>query len=293
MVDEKVKECPFGCGGAGVIMVDDLNVRECKCSYARRLKVHLGPEIAGAPNVEGESPLFWPPDETDLTAKNVVIRGYWTDVLPHLRWALGAKGPLFPFKILTDEKLRTVYVGAEAYTSRARAKREDVETFNSLNDIVGPQWDLVLIRLGFLGYKNQAMPGILKETLMLREVSLKPTWIVESPQAPYAPGHFAFSEETFDYIHRRFEQVEISEYDAGRQESVSPQGYNKKKPKPVMARPTPPPGMEVEETEVPEVQSAAEPSVEPPESSFMSLSMPGEGRQKKFKKGRKGSSWGD
>ncbi len=293
MADEKEKPCPFGCNGTGVVLIDDLNVRECLCAYARRLKVHLGPEIANAPNLEGESPLFWPPDEVDLTEKNIVIQGYWTDILPHLRWAIGCKGPLFRFKIITDEKMKTVFVGAESYQHRARSERDNIETNNSLNDIVGPEWDLLIIRLGFLGYKNQAMPGALKEALMLREVALKPTWIIEAPQAPYAPGHNAFSEETFDYIQRRFEMIPISEYDANRKEAVAPQNYKKKGPRPIVARETPA-GMDVEETEsaAAEVETSTDTEVEPPPSQFgMDLDMPGAGKSKKTpwnKKGRKG-----
>lgn len=292
MTDEK-KPCPYGCDGSGYVVIDDLHTRECMCSYAKRLYAHLGPEIGGAPRLEGSSPLFWPQDEVDLTTKNVVIKGYWTDVLPHMRWVLGSKGTMFHYKILTDEKLRTVYVGAEAYTSRARSKRDDLETYNTLADIVGAEWDLLVIRLGFLGYKNVAMPGVLQEALMLREVALKPTWLIESPQAPFAPGHFAFSEEGFEYIQRRFEVIEISEFDASRQEAVTPQNYSgnapaapaKAAPKRMKPRPAPSAGMEVEEEA---------PTVTEPDDGDMALDMPGANKPKSnfksnFKpKGRKG-----
>jgi hypothetical protein len=289
---EEEKKCPFGCDGSGRMVIDDLNVRECRCSFYRRLKAKLGPEIAGAPKVEGPCVLYWAEDETDLTKKNVVIRSYWTDLLPHLREALSWKGPLFNFKILTDEKLKTVYVGAEAYTSRARSKRDDLETHNSLNDIVGPEWDLLIIRLGHLGYKNVAMAGILKEALMLREVALKPTWLVESPQAPYAPGHFAYSEDTFEYIHRRFDTVEISEFDANRVESVAPQAYEKPRVRPIPAREHAP-SMEVEETESSDAPPAAEPDdasgIYIPESAFRTVD-----KKSKYKpsKGKRRGSYG-
>lgn len=284
--------CPYGCDGSGYEVIDDLNTRECLCAFAKRLYAHLGPEIAGAPKLEGPSPLFWPPEQQDLTTKNLVIKSYWTDLLPHLRWTLGGKGTTFFCKVLTDEKLRTVYVGAEAYTSRARSKRDDLETFNTLGDIVGAEWNLLIIRLGHLGYKNVAMPGILKEALMLREVALKPTWLVESPSAPYAPGHFAFSDDTFEYIQRRFDVIEISDFDPNRQEATAPQGYAAPTvvaPAKIKARPPTPPGMEVEES------SPAEEA--PVESDDMMLDMPGANKPKsKFKpKNRKGGgrNWGE
>lgn len=296
MADE-TKPCPYGCDGSGYVVIDDLHTRECMCSYVKRLYAHLGPEIGGAPRLTGSSPLLWPQDGVDLTTKNVVIKGYWTDILPHMRWVLGCKGTMFRFKVLTDEKLRTVYVGAEAYTSRARSKRDDVETFNTLADIVGAEWDLLIIRLGFLGYKNVAMPGVLQEALMLREVALKPTWLIESPSTPYAPGHFAFSDEAFDYIQRRFEVVEISEFDPTRQEATAPQGYQQTTAqtapavKRMKARPAAPPGMEVEE----EMPVVLEDEPAPEADGDMALDMPGAGNPKsKFKKGRKGGrSWGD
>lgn len=289
MADEEKKPCPFGCDGSGRRLVDDLTVSECDCSYLRRLRIHMGPEIAGAPRVEGVCPLYSRDDGVDLTKKNVVIQGYWTDVLPHLREVLYWKGTLFRYKVLTDERLRTVYVGAEAYTSRARSKRDDLDTFNTLNDIVGPELDLVVIRLGHLGHKNIAMPGVLKEALMLREVAQRPTWIIESPDAPYAPGHLAFSEEAFDYIQRRFEIVEISTYEPGRLESA-PQGYSIRQlpagqPRMLPPRPETVPGMEVEEDTATEI--AVEPSEVPPNSMF-NLDMPGSNKKKTKYKPNKG-----
>jgi hypothetical protein len=219
------------CGGTGTVDADDMGGTECRCLLAKRLIRHLGPEIAGVPfpRENWQSFLFTPKGE-DYTIRNVVFKAYWRDLLPHLKWALGCKGPMFRFKILTDEKLRTVYVGAESYTSRPRSKRDDMATNNSLNDILGEEIDLVIIRLGFLGYKNVAMPGILKESLMLREISRKPTWIVESPDAPLVPGHFAYSEDVFEYILQRFTSVKISEYDETRDEGISPQKYPQTSP---------------------------------------------------------------
>lgn len=217
------------CGGVGTLRVegDDLSSTQCVCYYARQLKVYWGPEIAAAKTLRGS--FFFVPKGDDFTTRNLFIKAYWRELLPHVKWALGCKGTMFRYRVLTDEKLRTIYVGAESYTSRPRSKRDDMVTINTLADVVGPEIDLVIIRLGFLGYKNIAMPGILKEALMLREVACKPTWVVESPNAPLVPGHFAYSEDVFDYVAASFTSIKLSDFDEERDDGVAPQDYSSKK----------------------------------------------------------------
>ena len=195
------------CGGSGWIIVDDATRRKCICAYAKELRQHLGEDIATAPTLK-HSPLYVP-DKSDLTLSNLFIRSYWQDLLPHLKWALTFKTPAFKFIQVTDEKLKTVYVGAESYVARAKGTRDDVSTFNSLADLVGRQFNLVIIRLGFLGYRNQAMPGILKEALLLRESLNLATWIVEEPNSIFGPGHRSFSDEVQKYIREHFEVLQI------------------------------------------------------------------------------------
>lgn len=192
---------------------DDSRVQQCLCSYAKTLKAYLGPEIASAPTIT-TSPLYQlggkgEPPKVDRTSENLFLKTYWSDLLPHLKWTLACKGPMFRYRVVTDEKLKTVYVGNEAYSQRAKDVRNEVTTFNSLGDLVGPEIDLIIIRLGFLGHKNVAMPGVLKESLMLREAAMKPTWVVEVPSSPFVPGHFSYSEDTWDYVSRLFEFLEI------------------------------------------------------------------------------------
>jgi len=201
------------CGGSGKIQIDDSTVTQCICAFARAMKEHLGSEIALAPVVKS-SPLFvagQPDPKVDRTKDNLFLKGYWADLLPHFKAALIGKGLFFQFKIVTDEKLKTVFVGDESYKVRARSKRDDIETNNSLADLVGPDNALVIIRLGFLGYKNVAMPGILREALLLREALSKATWIVEDPdQGYFGPGHLAYSDEAAEVIDRIFTVVDLT-----------------------------------------------------------------------------------
>ncbi len=210
------------CQGRGFLPVpdDDTIVMQCICAYARLLKAHLGPEIATTVTLS-VSPLFEPgepgePPVVDRTHENLFLKGAWQDILPHLKWALGCKGPMFPFRMVTDEKLKVVYVGAESYAAKAKGSRDTVITYNSLADLIGPDQDLVIIRLGFLGHKNIAMAGILKEALMIREFACKPTWLVDMPEVPFGMGHFAFSEENASYIASRYTIVNVAPVPGGR-----------------------------------------------------------------------------
>ncbi len=192
---------------------DEGRVTQCICSYAKTLKAYLGPEIASAPTMT-RSPLYelagkGLPPKVDRTGDNLFIKSYWSDLLPHLKWTLACKGPMFRYRIVTDEKLKTVYLGNESYKTRSRDTRDDVVTYNSIGDLVGPEIDLVILRLGFLGYKNVAMPGVLKEALMLREAADKPTWLVEVPSSPFGYGHFSYNEDVGGYIHRLFEVINL------------------------------------------------------------------------------------
>ncbi len=211
-MSEEKKPCPL-CNGVGRIEVDDLTVKQCICAFARAMKEHLGPEIALARSL-ASSPLFVagdPKPKIDRTGDDLFLKGYWVDLLSHFKSALAGKGLFFSFKIVTDERLRTVYLGGEKYSAHPKNKRDEMATNNSLSDLVGPDIDLVIIRLGFLGYKNVAMPGILKEALMLRAAATKPTWIVEDPsQGYFGPGHLAYSEDLAEDIDRRFKVIELT-----------------------------------------------------------------------------------
>ncbi len=202
------------CGGTGKIQVDDLTVTQCICAFARAMKEHLGSEIALAPNIR-DSLLFIaarPEPKVDRTKDNLFLKGYWVDLLPHIKAALVGRGLFFRFKVVTDEKLKTVWLGNESYTSRAKGKRDEIETNNSLTDLVGPDIDLVIVRLCTLGHPNRAMPGIIKETIMLRDTSTKATWLVEDPDKGYfGPGSFSYSEELAEYVDRHFEVVDITD----------------------------------------------------------------------------------
>lgn len=203
-----MSECSI-CNDTGVTYVSDIDVAPCRCLKARLIKQHLGPEIALAKTIL-TSPLLTVQDDQiqiDRTDENLFLHAPWHDLLPHLKWALYCKGLQYRFRIVTDEKIRTVFVGAESYMARPKSQRDDVATMNSLADLVGAEFNLLIIRLGFLGHKNVAAPGALKEALMIRESACVPTWLVDSPSNPFAPGCFTYSDDVAAYIRQHFAVV--------------------------------------------------------------------------------------
>jgi hypothetical protein len=223
------KVCPK-CNDVGSIQVNDTLWKQCTCSFLRNFALRVTPEVVGAPVIDF-TPLYVPGTATtptiDKTEKNVFLKGWWGDLLPHFKAAFLFKfyvQPHFRVRFLEDERLKNVWVGNESYKATPVSRREDVETNNSLRDIIGPEIDLVIIRVGTLGYKNKAMPGVLKESLMLRQASNIPTWIVEEPDRLYQEGNVSYSDETFDFISQRFEVVDLTK-DRGKPVVQQAAGY--------------------------------------------------------------------
>ena len=212
------KKCAI-CGGSGMIEVSQDTRKRCSCSFVKAFRERVGVEIASARAIPS-SPLFQPgepgsPPLVDLTTKNLFIKGWWADIVPHLKYVLIWKNYQYNLhyytQVITDERLKTIFLGNEAYTVKARGKRDDMETYNTMSDIIGQDRHLVIIQLGFLGHKNVAMPGILKEALMMRQAMGRPTWIVESPDSLFTYGHRAYSDEVAEYIRQRFEPLDLYE----------------------------------------------------------------------------------
>jgi len=221
------KVCPK-CNGVGSVKVSPDLWRRCQCSWARVFTSRVGAEIATSLSVR-ESPLYelGDPPGVDLTRSNLILKGWWSDIVPHLKFALYFKNVEYDLhyymRIVTDERLLQVWFGNEGYKSKDRKTREEVPTFNSLQDLVGSDQNLVIIRLGFLGYKNAAAPGIFKEALMIRQAAALPTWIVETPDSIFGVGHRAYSEDVADYIRPRFQAINLT---VDRDRPIVPRGVD-------------------------------------------------------------------
>ncbi len=206
------------CHGLGKTRTGPEDWAQCVCAFRKVFAHKVGVELAEAAQIRS-SPLFTPsktkgkPVEVDLTDTDLFIKGWWEDLLPHFRLALLCMhlryGNQYTHLIVTDERLKSVYLGAEAYTTQSRKKRDDMRTFNTLSDLVGETQNLVIVRLGFLGYPNKAMPGILRETLMIRQALKLPTWVVEEPNSIFGPGHFSYNEDLATYIESRYKVIDL------------------------------------------------------------------------------------
>jgi len=206
----------------GTIKDAEDRMRHCP-NMARKLKIANIRERLGilckATSIK-TSPLFTPSVKegaplVDLTTQNLFIRGVTKNGLhPHLKLALAGKmwtNPTYAYKIVEDHRLKDVYLGGESFRNRTPTQRERNETTNIISDIVGEAFDLVIIILGTLGYKNIAAPGILKEALMVRESLGKATWLFESKD-PAMPWKFSKDSDIELYV-ERFRPIQLESDD--------------------------------------------------------------------------------
>lgn len=208
-MEAEVKDSCPECKGMKWKIIED-KARPCLCLQREMLEGFLNTsnaDLAGARQIR-RGPLYAVDVQAgvtlDRTKDNLLIKAPWLALRPHLRLALGYRhylDPGFRFSLVTDERVLNVYVGNEQYRSRKLKVRDDVDSFNGLRDLVEDP-PLVIVRLGFIGHKNVAAAGALKQALMIREVARRPTWIVYDPRyetpvswgeevAAYAREHFA------------------------------------------------------------------------------------------------------
>jgi hypothetical protein len=172
----------------------------------------LTPQLYEAPKIT-ESPLYTPgqgrgdPAIINRTKENLFIRGVTlAGLLPHLRLVFACL-PI-KYKIVDDSRIRDVFVGSESYTSKTKALRELKESNNAIADLVGREFDLVVIYLGKLGHKNIAAAGVLREALMVREGLGKPTWLFEDSD-PTVRWEHSRDLDVEQYIEKRFTNVDL------------------------------------------------------------------------------------
>lgn len=196
--------------------MDDVTARECpnlrRVRLDQVLRQRLTPDLFTAPKIT-ESPLYTPGRSrgdsalVNRTKENLFIHGItWNELLPHLRLVFACL-PI-KYKIAADGQLRDVFVGNEAYKSKAKSRRDELETYNGLPDFIGKSYDLVVIRLGSLAYKNVAAPGVLREALMIREGEGKPTWLFEDSD-PTIRWEHSRDLDVEEYIKKRFIEVTL------------------------------------------------------------------------------------
>ncbi len=232
-----------GCNGLGYIRVDEYTVRPCRNIYIQQLRNHLGKEIVRVQHVES-SPLFelgakGEPPKVDLTGQNLVLEGCkWGGLLPHLKWALGCKGLSFRFKIVTDAEVLNVKLGLKSRHAKGLSSAESADVFNSLDELVPDDCELLILRVGCLGHKNRAAAGFLLELLYLRESQCQATWIVQVPNKLWTISN---SDELQQYLRERFKRLSVPPADPG-ESYIDPDDDNGMVEEDAPIRPTPNPG---------------------------------------------------
>jgi hypothetical protein len=188
--------------------------------YANR----VGIEIAMARPLES-SPLYSPATQThaavDLTQENLYLTGWKRDILAHVRFAMIGKylerDLHYYMRMVTDEQLKSCYLGEMSYKAKKKNGDRDLDTsvsYNTLADFIGPDLHLVIVELGTLGYPNKAMPGILKEAMLIRQAANKPTWIFDTPENPWKPGHLSYNEDVCEYV-SRYKSIDLTSLKPG------------------------------------------------------------------------------
>lgn len=202
---------PAWCRGIGYRFIEEGVGETCPNKIAAQFRRRLGAEFDNVPAISS-SPLY----ETnasrvptaDLTKDNLAIYSTWTGLLPHLKRCLVNKGLDFFFRIITDERIKNVFVGAESYKSRSESAQEDTIAYNALPDLVRDP-ALLIIKLGYLGYKNISAAGALKEALLIRESASKPTWVVIDNIDANHRWTFSHNAEVQYYIDTKFKQLTL------------------------------------------------------------------------------------
>lgn len=184
-----------------------MTMRMCRNLFAKMLKSHLGEEISAVQHVSS-SALYHRDGSVDRTNENLHLRCTWEELIAHLKLVLSSKGLNFRYRIVTDEQIKTSFVSADA-------KRDDTVML----DLVGEIFKLVIIRVGFLGYKNKAAEGALKEALLIRRGLDLPTWLVEDPELPWQHSN---GTEIQAYLADNFTEVSLGAKEKVRKVERSP-----------------------------------------------------------------------
>jgi hypothetical protein len=185
------------CGGEGARYVAENTRRMCICRVRQIIRSQLG-ALLDVPSLPQPSPLF------RHATENLKIAGTWDDVAPHVRqtvvYCIYRRLPeVWSWGLHTDHDLLSAYLAKPAASG-------DDEAQLTMRDLMDRDRALVIIRLGFLGYKNAAMPGILYEALRYREGLA--TWLVIGDDA-FEKGHLSWDEKVSNYIDADFQPVEI------------------------------------------------------------------------------------
>ncbi len=178
---------------------------------AASIRGRMTPEMLKVTHVT-ESPLYIPRKKGEVgpsvnkSGDNLHIKGITRrGLLAHLKLIVMCQ-PL-SYHLIDDAFLLEVYLGKQQYTSRPKELRETLRTYNSINDLIGSEFDLVVITVGIQSYKNVSSSSQLLEALKRRrDVYDRATWILEPPGSNW---HLSRDADVDQYLEDHFEMIEL------------------------------------------------------------------------------------
>jgi len=201
------KGCPK-CKGRGVVPMEidgwpGLGTQNCECVFKRDLIANVKRVWQVLLSVESAetSPLL------GMTRQNLWITATNYALRRHLRYVAFRMGTQWDARVVADATLVTAWLSTAKNVNDpdVLTLREDgvhdrpSDDFLTLVDLAAP-FDLLIIRLGVKAAKNREMPNVLAEAINERDILGKPTWVVDSPLKPLAPGHICYSDAVVEIL---------------------------------------------------------------------------------------------
>lgn len=174
-------DCEF-CRGRGFVSTDGRRGKRCDCVYKRDVlanvrRVWPGYDLMKAAVLKEPSVL------RKYVGQNAWITGDTDSYRAHLRHVVTRQGPNWFGRVRTDSEMMSGWF--------AQAKAKAIEIYDidvnetealdlDLQDLAEPP-ELLIMILGSKRARNVATPEVLEETISIREVLDKPTWIIDQP----------------------------------------------------------------------------------------------------------------
>ena len=197
------------CQGQGFVPVEDVTgppvARVCSCVLKKELLANCERGMKGLskqPNVPS-SPLLGK-EKTNLW---ITASPEW--MLPHLRHVAIRQMPMWSFRVASDADMMTAWLANVALQGSEILDPDAASVSLSkltLVDLVDPP-DLLIMRLGVKVARNQAMPEVFYEALMLRDHLGKATWVWDQPDNRLTEGHMCFMPHAVSHI-RSWEKID-------------------------------------------------------------------------------------
>ena len=192
-------DCPK-CKGRGVVNGNPVHgkvpsTRRCDCVLVRQTIDNMERGWMGLSKADplASSPL------RGYEGKNLWVTASDAAFKRHLRHVAARMGPDWAFKVAGDKDLITAWLstiafkGGEILDPDAAAEAATVSLkYLTIEDLAEPP-ELLIVILGIKAAANREMPQVLFETLQLRALREKPTWVIDQPTNPFRMGHICWS----------------------------------------------------------------------------------------------------